>query len=54
MVGVLKEAEYADRRASIRCYFKLNIESVPTLSHLLDCLIWRSWTFIVLFLQGIG
>ena len=25
VVGVLEEAEYAERRACMRCYFKLNI-----------------------------
>ena len=55
VVGVLEETEYADRRACMRSYFKLNISSIPTLSHLLDCLICtRSSTFIVLFLQGMG
>ena len=55
VVGVFEETEYADRRACMRSYFKLNISSIPTLSHLLDCLICtRSSTFIVLFLQGMG
>ena len=55
VVGVLKETEYVDRRACMRSYFKLNISSIPTLSHLLDCLICtRSSTYIVLFLQGMG
>ena len=55
MLGVLQEAEDAERRACMRSYFKLNISSIPTLSHLLDCLICtRSSTFIVLFLQGMG
>ena len=55
VVGVLEETEYADRRACMRSFFKLNISSIPTLSHLLDCLICtRSSTFIVLFLQGMG
>ena len=55
VVGVLQEAEDGDRRACMRSYFKLNISSIPTLSHLLDCLICtRSSTFIVLFLQGMG
>ena len=55
MVGVLEETEYGDRRACMRSYFRLNISSIPTLSHLLDCLICtRSSTFIVLFLQGMG
>ena len=55
VVGVLEETEYADRRACMRSYFKLNISSIPTLSHLLDCLICtRSSTFIVLFLQAMG
>ena len=55
VVGVLEETDYADRRACMRSYFKMNISSIPTLSHLLDCLICtRSSTFIVLFLQGMG
>ena len=55
MVGVVEKTEYADRRACMRSFFKLNISSIPTFSHLLDCLICtRSSTFIVLFLQGMG
>ena len=55
VVGVLEETEYADRRACMRSFFKLNISSIPTLSHLLDCLICtRSSTVIVLFLEGMG
>ena len=55
VVGVLEKTEYADRRACMRSFFKLNISSITTLSHLLDCLICtRSSTFIVLFVQGMG
>ena len=55
VVWVLQEAEDADRRACMRSYFKLNISSIPTLWHLLDCRICsRSSTFIVLVLQGMG
>ena len=55
VVGVLQEAEDADRRACMRDYFKLKISSVPTLSHLLDCLICtRRSISIVLFLEGMG
>ena len=55
VVGVLQEVGDADRRACMRSYFKLNISSIPTLSHLSDCLICTTnWTFIALFLQGMG
>ena len=32
VVGVLEETEYADRRAGMRSFFKLNISSIPTFS----------------------
>ena len=55
LVGVLQEAEDADRRACTRSYFKLNISLIPTIPHLLDCLICTmSSAFIALFLQVMG